>query len=36
MDELLTLALDEHAEQRRTTRTFDTNLLAARVGGAKA
>jgi len=36
MDELLTLAQAEHAERARTTRTFDTNLLAARAGGAKA
>jgi D-alanine-D-alanine ligase len=36
MDELLTLALDEHAESSRTTRTFESNLLTARAGGAKA
>jgi D-alanine-D-alanine ligase len=36
MDELLTFALDEHAETARTTRTFESNLLAGRVGGAKA
>jgi len=36
MDELLTLAQAEHAERARTTRTFATNLLAARAGGAKA
>lgn len=36
MDELLALALAEHAERARTTRTFDSNLLAGRIGGAKA
>jgi D-alanine-D-alanine ligase len=36
MDELITFALDEHAETARTTRTFESNLLAGRVGGAKA
>jgi D-alanine-D-alanine ligase len=36
MDELLDLALAEHAEQRRTTTVFDTNLLALRAGGAAA
>lgn len=35
MDELLDLALADHAEQRRTTTVFDTNLLALRAGGAK-
>lgn len=36
MDELLDFALAERREQRRTTRVFDTNLLALRAGGAKA
>jgi D-alanine-D-alanine ligase len=36
MDELIGLALDEHREQSRTTTVFATNLLAERVGGAKA
>ncbi len=36
MDELLDLALAERREQQRTTRVFDTNLLALRAGGAKA
>jgi D-alanine-D-alanine ligase len=37
LDELLDLALAEHAEQRRTTTVFDTNLLALRAtSGAKA
>ncbi len=36
MDELIQLALDEHREQSRTTTVFPTNLLAERVGGAKA
>jgi D-alanine-D-alanine ligase len=36
MDELLDLALAEHAEKRRTTTVFDTNLLALRAGGGKA
>jgi len=33
MDELIELALGEHAERRRTTRTFESNLLAMRGGG---
>lgn len=36
MDELIGLALGEHREQSRTTTVFATNLLAERVGGAKA
>lgn len=38
LDELLDLAMAERAEQRRTTRVFASNLLAARAsgGGAKA
>jgi D-alanine-D-alanine ligase len=37
MDELLDLALADHAEKQRTTTVFDTNLLALRAGaGAKA
>ncbi|HEX3692214.1 MAG TPA: D-alanine--D-alanine ligase [Solirubrobacteraceae bacterium] len=36
MDDLLDLALAEHAERRRTTTVFDTNLLALRAPGAKA
>lgn len=36
MDELIVLARDEHAERARTTRTFDSNLLAGRAGGVKA
>jgi len=34
MDDLLDLALADHAEKRRTTTVFDTNLLALRAGGA--
>lgn len=36
MDELIDLALAEHAERSRTTTVFDTNLLSERVGGGKA
>lgn len=36
MDELIVLAQAEHAERARTTRTFDSNLLAGRLGGVKA
>ncbi|HEX5307544.1 MAG TPA: D-alanine--D-alanine ligase [Solirubrobacteraceae bacterium] len=36
MDELLALALADHAEKARTTTVFDTNLLALRATGAKA
>jgi D-alanine-D-alanine ligase len=35
MDELLDIALAEHAERRRTTRTFESNLLALRGEGDK-
>ncbi len=35
MDELIDIALAEHAEKRSTTRTFASNLLAMRDGGAK-
>jgi D-alanine-D-alanine ligase len=35
MDELLDIALAEHAERRRTTRTFESNLLAMRGEGTK-
>ena len=35
LDELLRLATERHAEAERTTRTFDSNLLAARGGGSK-
>jgi D-alanine-D-alanine ligase len=35
MDALIDLALGEHAERRRTTRTFESNLLAMRGEGAK-
>jgi D-alanine-D-alanine ligase len=36
LDELLDLAMADHAEQQRTTTVFDTNLLALRgAGGAK-
>jgi D-alanine-D-alanine ligase len=35
MDELLDIALAEHAERRRTTRTFESNLLAMRGEGSK-
>ena len=35
MDALIELALGEHAERRRTTRTFESNLLAMRGEGAK-
>ncbi len=35
MDALIELALDEHSERRRTTRTFESNLLAMRGEGAK-
>lgn len=36
MDELLDIALAEHAAKLQTTTVFDTNLLAERVHGAKA
>ena len=36
MDELLDIALAEHVERRRTTRTFASNLLAMRGEGSKA
>jgi D-alanine-D-alanine ligase len=36
LDALLDLALAEHAERRRTTRTFQSNLLALSGEGAKA
>jgi D-alanine-D-alanine ligase len=36
MDELLDIALAEHAEHRRTTRTFASSLLAMRGEGSKA
>ena len=36
MDALIDLALGEHAERRRTTRTFESNLLAMRGEGAKS
>ncbi|HEY1689758.1 MAG TPA: D-alanine--D-alanine ligase family protein [Solirubrobacteraceae bacterium] len=35
MDELIDIALAEHAEKQKTTRVFETNLLADRAGGAK-
>lgn len=35
MDELLDLALEDHAEKLKTTTVFQTNLLADRVQGAK-
>jgi D-alanine-D-alanine ligase len=35
MDALIELAIGEHAERRRTTRTFESNLLAMRGEGAK-
>jgi D-alanine-D-alanine ligase len=35
MDALIDLALGEHAERRRTTRTFESNLLAMRGEGSK-
>ncbi len=35
MDALIDIALAEHAERGRTTRTFESNLLALRGGGAK-
>ena len=35
MDALIDIAFAEHAERRRTTRTFDSNLLAMRGEGAK-
>lgn len=35
MDELIDIALAEHAEKSKTTTVFDTNLLAQRAGGAK-
>jgi D-alanine-D-alanine ligase len=35
MDELLDLALADHAEKQRTTTVFDTNLLALRSAGGK-
>jgi D-alanine-D-alanine ligase len=35
MDGLIELAIGEHAERRRTTRTFESNLLAMRGEGAK-
>lgn len=35
MDALIELALAEHAERRRTTRTFESNLLAMRGEGTK-
>ena len=35
LDALIDLALAEHAEKRRTTRTFESNLLAMRGQGAK-
>ena len=36
LDALIDIALAEHAEKRQTTRTFESNLLAMRGGGAKA
>jgi D-alanine-D-alanine ligase len=36
LDELIDIAMAEHAEKRQTTRTFETNLLAMRGEGAKA
>jgi len=35
MDALIELAIGEHAERRRTTRTFESNLLSMRGEGAK-
>ena len=35
MDELIDIALAEHAEKQRTTRVFESNLLALRAEGAK-
>jgi len=35
LDAVIDLALDEHAERHRTTRTFESNLLATRGQGAK-
>ena len=35
LDEMIDLALAEHAERRRTTRTFQSSLLEQRGGGAK-
>jgi hypothetical protein len=35
LDALIDLALAEHAEKHRTTRTFESNLLAMRGQGAK-
>jgi D-alanine-D-alanine ligase len=36
MDALIELAIGEHAERRRTTRTFESNLLAMRGEGTKS
>jgi D-alanine-D-alanine ligase len=36
LDELIDIAMAEHAEKHQTTRTFETNLLAMRGEGAKA
>jgi D-alanine-D-alanine ligase len=36
LDELIDIAIAEHAEKQQTTRTFETNLLAMRGEGAKA
>ncbi|HEX3833623.1 MAG TPA: D-alanine--D-alanine ligase family protein [Solirubrobacteraceae bacterium] len=36
LDELIDIAMAEHAEKQQTTRTFETNLLATRGEGAKA
>jgi D-alanine-D-alanine ligase len=36
LDELIDIALAEHAEKQQTTRTFESNLLAMRGEGAKA
>jgi D-alanine-D-alanine ligase len=36
LDELIDIAMAEHAEKQQTTRTFETNLLAMRGEGAKA
>ncbi len=35
LDELIDIAMAEHAEKQQTTRTFETNLLAMRGDGAK-
>lgn len=36
LDEMIDIAMAEHADKQRTTRTFETSLLATRAGGGKA